>query len=248
MANIEVKTNFTNGLKMDGAPPWKNGDLRQWWGNGTTYDFFYSTVQEENKETIYTQQGNDSKNYAAVKFLVQTIEIITQRINPDNSLTVTYKMKVKQWNNYIKPNTVGFYTEASLLSNNNVIWSFSGTSTTPINWTSEDIVNTVTVAPNSFENSTNLIYKVRYPGTSYPEYVANVGFVLFNPNLPLYTPLATRRGGRMLSHNNFKLNMIRRNQNYTDIGKLSYNDVGTNNGSIRVRKNGNYLQSTKIGE
>lgn len=229
-----------------GEPPWLN-DLSQAWSfSSNDTDYGYS----KNGNTAYIQYGQETSIWASNRFWAQSVEVLEQRTNADNSITATVKVQALFWKSRRVTNNAGYPVEYTISVNGSTIWTYSGQTTDTIskdNSTAQTF--SVTVPAEERSSASALHIEVRYPQGQYDNNSFYVGLFLYNTNKKSFKPWAIRKSGIFKTLNRPSGIFQQRKNGWQDVSAQPANAVGKPvNAPHRVRKSGQWLGQGQIGQ
>lgn len=234
--------------KGGNIPPWLDNetDINTWYKDSGK-NFFFNIVDDE---TIYIQHGLNESGWAGVLFLSQTLNILNQVKNDDSSITVTYDVKPNFFISRIAPVSIaGWQVETDVFIGNERMYRHVGNTRENYSYGAKPkITNTVTIQPEQEFTGSALKLTSFYPNGESPTNTLIVGFSLYNPNPPIYIPMATRKNGNWkdLNSNNGHI-LIRKSNSWIDKSQESFaTSRQIDKGKNRIRKSGNWRQLPRM--
>lgn len=229
------------------TPPWNgNYSISDWYNDDSSY-YYYNIV---GNDEIYIQYGANRSGWASARFLKETVTILNENENTDGSITATVRV---QANFFVgKRNDLasgGYVVDYRVRINKKVQYEFTNNAYDNFDYGSRPTIEfTVTVDPKKESSSTAMEVRFNYPNGEEPTSTFTVGFSLYNPNDPTYTPMAIRKNNawRDLNSNNGK---IQRRINGEWIDKSKENGATSrqvNKGKNRIRINNDWRQLPKM--
>ena len=166
-ANVE---NFGTGVA-----PWTEAYANAWQFSGDT-DYGYMT----NGNTTYIQYGqNDPSVWASMRFWGESVEILEETKNDDNSITAKIRVKALFWWSKRVSSNAGYRVEYDIKINGRTVWTFSGYTTDEViknDEVSQDF--TVTIPAEESSSASALNINVSYPDGQYSDNSFYVGMYL----------------------------------------------------------------------
>lgn len=237
-ANIE---NFGTGI-----PAWTEAYANAWHFSRSDTDYGYMT----NGNTTYIQYGhNDPSIWASMRFWGQSVELLEERINPDNSITAKIRVKALFWWSKRVSNNAGYRVNYDINVNGKTIWTFNGLTTDEVIKNTEAVQEfTVTVLPEERSSASALNINVTYPNGEFPNNNFYVGVFLYNNFKKSIKPWAIRKAGTFKSLNRSSGFFKRRSGSWQDKSAQPYNAINKEgSASHKIRKSGKWLGQGKIG-
>lgn len=135
-----------------------------------------------NGNTTYIQYGhNDPSIWASMRFWGQSVEVLEERTNPDNSITAKIRVKALFWWSKRVSSNGGYRVDYDIKVNGQTVWSFSGYTTDEVIKNNEVAQEfTVTVLPEERSSASALNVAVSYPNGEFPDNNFFVGVFLYN--------------------------------------------------------------------
>lgn len=237
-ANVE---NFGTGV-----PPWTEAYANAWRFSGDT-DYGYMT----NGNTTYIQYGqNDPSVWASMRFWGESVEILEETTNVDNSITAKIRVKALFWWSKRVSSNAGYRVDYDIRVNGQSIWTFSGYTTDEViknNESSQEFTVTIPAEENSSASALNI--NVSYPNGEYTNNSFYVGLFLYNTNKKSFKPWAIRKSGIFKTLNRPSGIFQQRKSGWQDVSAQPANAVGKPvSATHRVRKSGEWLGQGQIGQ
>jgi orf16 protein len=237
-ANIE---NFGTGV-----PAWTEAYANAWHFSRSDTDYGYMT----NGNTTYIQYGhNDPSIWASMRFWGQSVEVIEQRTNPDNSITAKIRVKALFWWSKRVSNNAGYRVNYDIKVNGKTIWTFNGLTTDEVIKNTEAVQEfTVTVLPEERSSASALNINVTYPNGEFDNNNFYVGIFLYNNFKKSIKPWAIRKGGVFKSLNRASGFFKHRSGSWQDKSNQPFNAINKEgSANHKIRKAGKWLGQGKMG-
>mgnify|MGYP000002615893 FL=1 len=238
-ANVE---NFGTGVA-----PWTEAYANAWQFSSADTDYGYMT----NGNTTYIQYGqNDPSVWASMRFWGESVEILEETTNADNSITAKIRVKALFWWSKRVSSNAGYRVDYDIKVNGQTIWTFSGYTTDEVIKNDESSQEfTVTIPAESSSSASALNISVSYPNGEYSNNSFYVGMFLFNPNKKSIKPWAIRKSGIFKTLNRPSGIFQQRKGSWQDVSEQPANAVGQAvSAPHSVRKSGQWIGQRQIGQ
>lgn len=230
-----------------GVPGWTQAYANAWRFSKSDTDYGYMT----NGNTTYIQYGqNDPSVWASMRFWGESVEVLEERTNSDNSITAKIRVKALFWWSKRVSSNAGYRVNYDIKVNGRSIWSFSGYTTDEVIKNTEASQEfTVTIPAEQRSSASALNIDVTYPNGEYSNNNFYVGIFLYNTNKRTIKPWAIRKSSVFKSLNRTTgFTRIRKSNNWTDKSEEQYSDINSENrGTSRIRRNSKWLGQNRIG-
>lgn len=230
-----------------GVPAWTEAYANAWRFSKSDTDYGYMT----NGNTTYIQYGHDDPSiWASMRFWGESVEVLEEVTNPDNSITAKIKVKALFWWSKRVSSNAGYRVDYDIKVNGRSIWSFSGYTTDEVIKNEESSQEfTVTIAPEERSSASALNISVTYPNGEYPNNNFYVGVFLYNTNKKSFKPWAIRKAGIFKTLSRPSGFFKRRNSTWQDKSEQVQTLVGKEGSAPhKVRRGGKWLGQGKIGQ
>ena len=248
---LEVKFSTSTNANIEnfgtGKPAWLEAYANAWSFSNSNTDYGYMT----DGNTTYIQYGqNDPSVWASMRFWGQSVEILEERTNADNSITVKVRVKALFWWSKRVSSNAGYRVDYEIKLNGYPIWGHSG-------YTTDEIIKnthifkdfTVTIPAEERSSATALNINVKYPNGEYPNNNTYVGLFLYNTNKKSFKPWAIRKSGIFKTLNRPSGFFKQRKSSWNDVSAQPANAVGKAiSAPHKVRKSGEWLGQGQIGQ
>ena len=248
---LELKFSTSTNAKIEnfgtGVPAWTEAYANAWQFSKADTDYGYMT----NGNTTYIQYGHrDPSIWASMRFWGQSVEVIEERTNPDNSITAKIRVKALFWWSKRVSSNGGYRVDYDIKVNGRTVWSFSGYTTDEVIKNDEVAQEfTVTVAPEERSSASALNINVTYPNGEFDNNNFYVGIFLYNNFKKAIKPWAIRKGGIFKTLNRQSGFFKQRKDGWKDVSGQPTNAVGKSESSPhRIRKSGQWLGQGQIGQ
>lgn len=248
---LELKFSTSTNAKIEnfgtGVPGWTEAYANAWQFSNADTDYGYMT----NGNTTYIQYGHrDPSIWASMRFWGQSVEVIEERINPDNSITAKIRVKALFWWSKRVSSNGGYRVDYDIKVNGQTVWSFSGTTTDEVIKNDEVAQEfTVTVAPEERSSASALNINVTYPNGEFENNNFYVGIFLYNNFKKAVKPWAIRKGGIFKTLNRQSGFFKQRKDGWKDVSGQPTTAVGKSVSTPhRIRKSGQWLGQGQIGQ
>lgn len=248
---LELKFSTSTNTKIEnfgtGVPAWLEAYANAWQFSKADTDYGYMT----NGNTTYIQYGhNDPSIWASMRFWGESVEVIEERTNPDNSITAKIRVKALFWWSKRVSSNGGYRVEYDIKVNGRTVWSFNGYTTDEVIKNDEVAQEfTVTVAPEERSSASALNINVTYPNGEFDNNNFYVGIFLYNNFKKAIKPWAIRKGGIFKTLNRQSGFFKQRKDGWKDVSGQPTNTVGKPVSSPhRIRKSGQWLGQGQIGQ
>ena len=105
----------------------------------------------------------------------------------------------------------------------------------------------ITVAPQQYSDAIELVFHAHYPTGIFPDANIIAGVTLYNPTVPSYIPMATRKNGNWLNLSDNSGHILIRQNGWQDRSLELYASAKQpNQGHNRIRRNNQWLQLPKM--
>lgn len=248
---LELKFSTSANTKIEnfgtGVPGWTEAYANAWHFSKADTDYGYMT----NGNTTYIQYGhNDPSVWASMRFWGQSVEVLEERTNPDNSITAKIRVKALFWWSKRVSSNGGYRVDYDIKVNGQTVWSFSGYTTDEVIKNNEVAQEfTVTVLPEERSSASALNVAVSYPNGEFPDNNFFVGVFLYNNFKKTIKPWAIRKGGIFKTLNRSSGFFKQRKDGWKDVSGQPTNAVGKAvSAPHRIRKSGQWLGQGQIGQ
>lgn len=257
MSILQLKPAFSgstgyNSVAMSSVPAWSSGGVdnkSNWWLTQGSSDFFLYHVQGL---TYYTQIGMNRSDFASARFLTETYEILDEHLNDDGSVSANIKITLSPFRGRQTDYAgSGVRVHTQLFFGSEKIGDFQGMTNQPsdINASPNPITIPITLGPQETAENTKLKITYTYPNGEYQNSTMTIGGVVYNPTPPNYKPMSIRKSGsyKSLNKNNGFIR-IRKSGSYVDKATESKaTQLQVNKGHNRIRRSGSWLQLPPMG-
>lgn len=230
-----------------GVPDWTNTYSGAWRFANSSTDYGYMT----NGNTTYIQYGyNNPSIWASMRFWGESVEVLEEVTNADNSITAKIRVKALFWWSKRVTANAGYRVDYDIKVNGRSIWSFSGYTTDEVIKNEESSQEfTVTIPAEERSSASALNISVTYPNGEYPNNNFFVGVFLYNTNKKSFKPWAVRKAGIFKSLNRPSGFFKRRITTWQDKSEQNQTLAGKEgSASHKVRQGGKWLGQGKIGQ
>lgn len=237
-----VVENFGTGI-----PDWTQAYSGAWRFANSSTDYGYMT----NGNTTYIQYGhNDPTVWASMRFWGESVEVLEEVTNPDNSITAKIRVKALFWWSKRVSSNAGYRVDYDIKVNGQSIWSFSGYTTDEVIKNEESSQEfTVTIPAEERSSASALNISVTYPNGEYPNNNFFVGVFLYNTNKKSFKPWAIRKSGIFKTLNRPSGIFQQRKSGWQDISAQPSNAVGQAvSAPHSVRRGGQWIGQGQIGQ
>lgn len=248
---LELKFSTSTNAKIEnfgtGVPAWTEAYANAWQFSNADTDYGYMT----NGNTTYIQYGHrDPSIWASMRFWGQSVEVIEERTNPDNSITAKIRVKALFWWSKRVSSNGGYRVDYDIKVNGRTVWSFSGYTTDEVIKNDEAVQEfTVTVQPEERSSASALNINVTYPNGEFDNNNFFVGIFLYNNFKKDIKPWAIRKSGIFKTLNRQSGFFKQRKSGWQDVSRQPTNTVGKAVGAPhRIRKSGQWLGQGQIGQ
>ena len=248
---LELKFSTSTNTKIEnfgtGVPGWTEAYANAWHFSKADTDYGYMT----NGNTTYIQYGhNDPSVWASMRFWGQSVEVLEERTNPDNSITAKIRVKALFWWSKRVSSNGGYRVDYDIKVNGQTVWSFSGYTTDEVIKNNEVAQEfTVTVLPEERSSASALNVAVSYPNGEFPDNNFFVGVFLYNNFKKAIKPWAIRKAGVFKTLNSQSGFFKQRKDGWKDVSGQPTNAVGKSvSAPHRIRKSGQWLGQGQIGQ
>lgn len=248
---LELKFSTNTNTKIEnfgtGVPGWTEAYANAWHFSKADTDYGYMT----NGNTTYIQYGhNDPSVWASMRFWGQSVEVLEERTNPDNSITAKIRVKALFWWSKRVSSNSGYRVDYDIKVNGQTVWSFSGYTTDEIIKNNEVAQEfTLTVAPEERSSASALNVAVSYPNGEFPDNNFYVGVFLYNNFKKAIKPWAIRKSGTFKTLNRQSGFFKQRKDGWKDVSGQPTTAVGKSvSAPHRIRKSGQWLGQGQIGQ
>lgn len=229
-----------------GVPAWTEAYSNAWHFDRSDTDYGYMT----NGNTTYIQYGhNDPSVWASMRFWGQSVEVLEERTNPDNSITAKIRVKALFWWSKRVSSNAGYRVNYDIKVNGKTVWSFSGYTTDEVIKNDEAVQEfTITVLPEERSSASALNINVAYPNGEFDNNNFYVGVFLYNNFKKSIKPWAIRKAGVFKSLNRASGFFKRRSGSWQDKSAQPFNAINKEGSAThKVRKSSKWLGQGKIG-
>lgn len=227
MANLEIRRVTTSSgsddpsiYKGSAVPPWSGSwSTRSTWYDDDTNSWFYNITPNNN---FYSQYGKDQVGWASTRFFRQSLTILNQVTNSNGSIDATVRIIPY----YFKSRPVstpgdGVRVSYDVYIGTTKVYDYNGNTRDVIDLGREDEIEiNVHLDPEETYQGTAFRIIVTYPNGEFDNSTIRTGFTLYNPNPPVYVPMAIRKSG-------------------------TWKDLDTNNGKIKRRVSGSWVDKSE---
>lgn len=230
-----------------GVPAWTQAYANAWHFAKSDTDYGYMT----NGNTTYIQYGhNDPSIWASMRFWGESVEVLEEVTNPDNSITAKIRVKALFWWSKRVSSNAGYRVDYDIKVNGRSIWSFSGYTTDEVIKNEESSQEfTVTIPAEERSSASALNISVTYPNGEYPNNNFYVGVFLYNTNKKSFKPWAVRKAGIFKTLSRPSGFFKRRITTWQDKSEQVQTLVGKEgSASHKLRQGGKWLGQGKIGQ
>lgn len=230
-----------------GIPGWTQAYANAWSFAKSDTDYGYMT----NGNTTYIQYGhNDPTVWASMRFWGESVEVLEEVTNPDNSITAKIRVKALFWWSKRVSSNAGYRVDYDIKVNGRSIWSFSGYTTDEVIKNEESSQEfTVTIPAEERSSASALNISVTYPNGEYPNNNFYVGVFLYNTNKKSFKPWAVRKAGIFKTLSRPSGFFKRRITTWQDKSEQVQKLVGKEgSASHKVRQGSKWLGQGKIGQ
>lgn len=230
-----------------GVPGWVQAYANAWRFSKSDTDYGYMT----NGNTTYIQYGhNDPSIWASMRFWGESVEVLEEVTNPDNSITAKIRVKALFWWSKRVSSNAGYRVDYDIKVNGRSIWSFSGYTTDEVIRNEESSQEfTVTIPAEERSSASALNISVTYPNGEYPNNNFFVGVFLYNTNKKSFKPWAIRKTSIFKTLSRPSGFFKRRNSTWQDKSEQVQTLVGKEGSAPhKVRRGGKWLGQGKIGQ
>lgn len=248
---LELKFSTSTNAKIEnfgtGVPGWTEAYANAWQFSNADTDYGYMT----NGNTTYIQYGHrDPSIWASMRFWGQSVEVIEERTNPDNSITAKIRVKALFWWSKRVSSNGGYRVDYDIKVNGRTVWSFSGYTTDEVIKNDEVAQEfTVTVAPEERSSASALNINVTYPNGEFENNNFYVGIFLYNNFKKAVKPWAIRKAGVFKTLNRQSGFFKQRKDGWKDVSGQPTTAVGKSISTPhRIRKSGQWLGQGQIGQ
>jgi orf16 protein len=248
---LELKFSTSANAKIEnfgtGVPAWTEAYANAWQFSNADTDYGYMT----NGNTTYIQYGHrDPSIWASMRFWGQSVEVIEERTNPDNSITAKIRVKALFWWSKRVSSNGGYRVDYDIKVNGRTVWSFSGYTTDEVIKNDEAVEEfTVTVAPEERSSASALNINVTYPNGEFDNNNFYVGIFLYNNLKKAVKPWAIRKSGIFKTLNRQSGFFKQRKDGWKDVSGQPTTAVGKSvSAPHRIRKSGQWLGQGQIGQ
>lgn len=248
---LELKFSTSTSANVEnfgtGVAPWTQAYANAWQFSSDDTDYGYMT----NGNTTYIQYGqNDPSVWASMRFWGESVEILEETTNADNSITAKIRVKALFWWSKRVSSNAGYRVDYDIKVNGRSIWTFSGYTTDEViknDESSQEFTVTIPAEENSSASALNI--NVSYPNGDYTNNSFYVGLFLYNTNKKSFKPWAIRKDGVFKTLNRPSGQFQQRKGSWQDVSGQPANAVGKNVATPhRVRKSGQWLGQGQIGQ
>lgn len=248
---LELKFSTSTSAKIEnfgtGVPGWTEAYSNAWHFSNADTDYGYMT----NGNTTYIQYGhNDPSVWASMRFWGESVEVIEERTNPDNSITAKIRVKALFWWSKRVSSNAGYRVNYDIKVNGKTVWSFSGYTTDEVIKNDEVTQEfTVTVLPEERSSASALNINVTYPNGEFENNNFYVGIFLYNNFKKAVKPWAIRKSGIFKTLNRQSGFFKQRKDGWKDVSGQPTTAVGKSvSAPHRIRKSGQWLGQGQIGQ
>lgn len=248
---LELKFSTSTNAKIEnfgaGVPTWTEAYANAWQFSKADTDYGYMT----NGNTTYIQYGHrDPSIWASMRFWGQSVEVIEERTNPDNSITAKIRVKALFWWSKRVSSNSGYRVEYDIKVNGQTVWSFSGYTTDEVIKNDEVAQEfTVTVQPEERSSASALNINVTYPNGEFENNNFYVGIFLYNNFKKAVKPWAIRKSRIFKTLNRQSGFFKQRKDGWKDVSGQPTTAVGKSvSAPHRIRKSGQWLGQGQIGQ
>lgn len=256
MSILKLKQAFSgstgyNSVAMSSTPKWSSGGVdnkSNWWYTSGSSDFFLYHIEGL---TYYTQIGMNRSDFASARFLSETYEILDEHLNEDGSVSANIRITLSPFRGRQTDFAgSGVRVHTQLYFGSSKIGDFQGRTNQPtdINLSPNPITIPIKLGPQETAENTKFKITYTYPDGEYSNSTMTVGGAVYNPTPPNYKPMSIRKGGnyKSLDKNNGFIR-IRKNGSYVDKATESKaTQLQADKGHNRIRRSGSWLQLPPI--
>lgn len=248
---LELKFSTSTSANVEnfgtGVAPWTQAYANAWQFSSADTDYGYM----RNGNTTYIQYGqNDPSVWASMRFWGESVEILEETTNADNSITAKIRVKALFWWSKRVSSNAGYRVDYDIKVNGRSIWTFSGYTTDEViknDESSQEFTVTIPAEENSSASALNI--NVSYPNGEYTNNSFYVGLFLYNTNKKSFKPWAIRKDGVFKTLNRPSGQFQQRKGGWQDVSEQPANAVGQPvSAPHRVRKSGQWLGQGQIGQ
>lgn len=254
MANIQRKfyTSSSTVAKNQGTgiPSWYPtlSDKSKWDYDGTTTtDWFYHTKGND----VFLQYGENTSIWAGCRHYVYSVRVNSEEQNDDGSIHVTGQVQMIVAGMHNTDFAAGGASvQTKIKINGKQVYAFNGN--THDEWQTDQFTNSpvsfdATIQPSQTYDGTTLEISNVYPNHEFTDNTIKVGFALFNPNPPTYTPCGVKQTEWKSCNRNNKVNKKKASGSWAAIAE---ENVGTewheNKGHIRCKQENKWKQAKNM--
>lgn len=248
---LELKFSTSTSANVEnfgtGVAPWTQAYANAWQFSNADTDYGYM----RNGNTTYIQYGqNDPSVWASMRFWGESVEILEETTNADNSITAKIRVKALFWWSKRVSSNAGYRVDYDIKVNGQTIWTFSGYTTDEViknDESSQEFTVTIPAEENSSASALNI--NVSYPNGEYTNNSFYVGLFLYNTNKKSFKPWAIRKDGVFKTLNRPSGQFKHRKGSWQDVSEQPANAVGKNvTAPHRIRQGGEWLGQGQIGQ
>lgn len=253
MGILRLKPSFKGGsgyaaIAMPSPPGWADNDVNtksKWYYSSQENAFFLYHI--ENNKKFYIQVGMNRSDFASVRFVTETYDILNEHLNEDGSVEADIKITLSPFSGRRTDYAGGGVAVKMTMSfGDTVIGGYTGNTANPVDVgvNPNPITVHVKLGPQETAENTQLKFNYVYPNGEYQNSTLTLGGAIYNPTPPNYVPMAIRKSNNWKSLNkNHGFIQIRQEGTWQDKSKEDKNtERQANHGHNRIRRSGAWLQ------
>lgn len=253
MGILQLKPSFKGSsgyaaIEMPSPPGWADNDVntKSKWYYSSQENAFFLYHLEKNKK-FYIQVGMNRSDFASVRFVTETYDILNEHLNEDGSVEADIKITFSPFSGRRTDYAGGGVSvKMTLFLGSTVIGGYTGNTNTPVDVGVNPNPITVHVKLGAQETAENtqLKFQYEYPNGEYSSSTMTLGGAIYNPTPPNYVPMSIRKNGswKSLNKNHGFIN-IRKGEHWVDKSQENKNtERQANHGHNRIRRGGSWLQ------
>lgn len=254
MANIQRKFYTSSSTvaknKGTGIPSWYPdlANKSTWDYDGTTTtDWFYYSHDKD----VYLQYGENTSIWAGCRHYVYSVRVNSETQNDDGSIHVSGQVQMIVAGMHNTDFAAGGASvQTKIKIGGKQVYAFNGN--TNNEWQTDQFTNNpvsfdVTIQPSQTYDGTTLEISNVYPNHEFNDNTIKVGFALFNPNPPSYTPCGVKQSEWKSCNRNNKANKKKASGSWV---VLAEENLGTelheNTGHVRCKQENKWKQSKNM--
>lgn len=237
-------------VEEQGIPAWEtqwNNSYSSWWSGGDTYTGFYFSVVNN---TAYIQYGKNATGWAGTRFITETVTWTNEQMNNDGSVTCDVTVDLENFRGHVTEYVINPVPVVHTLTlNGTTVMQYSGSTgdTFDVAPIVPRTTARITVAPQQYSDAIELVFHAHYPTGIFPDANIIAGVTLYNPTVPSYIPMATRKDGHWLNLSDNSGHILIRQNGWQDRSlELFASAKQPNQGHNRIRRNNQWLQLPKM--